>query len=250
MSSAEVNYPIHDKELLAIIKCLREWDGELRSVSELTIVTNHKNLEFFLSKQRLNERQVRWSEELSKYRFHLRYRSGTLAALPDGLSRRPQDAPTSDDERMALREGRVLQPISIANIEGSREPRIEEAEMTETAIQDPPLLSAEESPLPQPPIKTPDLDDSELEELWATALVDIVNALKRSQRQPPANAPHVSFAECCLSSEDDVLLYRGALWVPNSEPLRTNIISRNHDPLIVGHPGRETTFELIRRAFF
>ncbi|KAL5606215.1 uncharacterized protein BROUX77_003408 [Berkeleyomyces rouxiae] len=32
LSPAEVNYEIHDKELLAVIKCLEEWRGELKSL--------------------------------------------------------------------------------------------------------------------------------------------------------------------------------------------------------------------------
>jgi hypothetical protein len=43
----ECNYEIHDKEILAIIKCLQEWEAELKSVEEFTILTDHKNLEYF-----------------------------------------------------------------------------------------------------------------------------------------------------------------------------------------------------------
>ena len=55
MNGVEANYPIHDKEMLAIIKCLQEWDAELRSVREFTILTDHRNLKYFLKKQRLNK---------------------------------------------------------------------------------------------------------------------------------------------------------------------------------------------------
>ena len=41
---AECNYPIHDKELLAIVRCLDEWDAELRSTKDLfLILTDHRN---------------------------------------------------------------------------------------------------------------------------------------------------------------------------------------------------------------
>lgn len=56
---AECNYQIHDKELLAIMKCLREWDAELRSVKKFKIITDHKNLEYFTTTRKLTERQVR-----------------------------------------------------------------------------------------------------------------------------------------------------------------------------------------------
>jgi hypothetical protein len=48
---AEVNYPIHDKELLAIVRCLQEWHNMLQSVKSFTILSDHKNLEYFIKKQ-------------------------------------------------------------------------------------------------------------------------------------------------------------------------------------------------------
>ena len=56
---AECNYEIHDKELLAIICCLEEWDAELRGVDGFKIYTNHKNLEYFITIQKLTKRQIR-----------------------------------------------------------------------------------------------------------------------------------------------------------------------------------------------
>lgn len=47
---AERNYPIHDKEMLAIVRCLEQWDAELRSCTSFTILTDHKNLEYFMTR--------------------------------------------------------------------------------------------------------------------------------------------------------------------------------------------------------
>jgi hypothetical protein len=55
---AEINYPIHDKKLLAIIRCLKEWHIMLRNVKIFTILSNHKNLEYFIKKQQLMERKM------------------------------------------------------------------------------------------------------------------------------------------------------------------------------------------------
>ncbi|KAM4061823.1 reverse transcriptase (RNA-dependent DNA polymerase) [Hirsutella rhossiliensis] len=43
-SAAEANYAIHDKELLAILRCLEQWEPELRAVEHFKILTDHKNL--------------------------------------------------------------------------------------------------------------------------------------------------------------------------------------------------------------
>ena len=86
---AECNYDIHDKELLAIIKSIKEWNSELRGLKKaITILTDHKNLEPFEKKKVLNERQVRWMELLTPLNFQLKHRPGKSSTIPDALSRR------------------------------------------------------------------------------------------------------------------------------------------------------------------
>ncbi|KAI0991368.1 hypothetical protein K3495_g16819, partial [Podosphaera aphanis] len=44
LSSAEANYPIHDKEMHSIVTCLQEWKAELVSVAKpFTILSDHRN---------------------------------------------------------------------------------------------------------------------------------------------------------------------------------------------------------------
>jgi len=62
LSDTEHNYEIHDKEILAIIRCLEEWRHFLeRAVIKFEIWTDHKNLEYFIKAQKLNRRQARWA---------------------------------------------------------------------------------------------------------------------------------------------------------------------------------------------
>jgi hypothetical protein len=68
---AEVNYFIHDKELLAIIRYVEEWHNMLRSVKIFIILSDHKNLKYFIKKQQLTERQMRWALEFSRFRFKI-----------------------------------------------------------------------------------------------------------------------------------------------------------------------------------
>ena len=45
------NYKIYNKELLVIIRYLKVWDAELRSVSKgFDIIINYKNIEYFVKK--------------------------------------------------------------------------------------------------------------------------------------------------------------------------------------------------------
>jgi hypothetical protein len=59
MNPAERNYDIYDKELLAIVKTLKEFRAELMSVKNLLVLTDHKNLEYFTTTKLLNTRQAR-----------------------------------------------------------------------------------------------------------------------------------------------------------------------------------------------
>ncbi len=55
----ECNYEIYNKEILAIINYLQEWDTELRSMKEFRISMDYKNLEYFITACKLTERQIR-----------------------------------------------------------------------------------------------------------------------------------------------------------------------------------------------
>ncbi|XP_044714419.1 uncharacterized protein HRG_12017 [Hirsutella rhossiliensis] len=95
LSPAERNYPIHDKEMLAIIRCLEQWSAELRSCDNFVILTDHKNLEYFMTRQQLSERQARWAEYLSRFNFQLQPRPGRKQWCQTPLS--PRTGPTNAD---------------------------------------------------------------------------------------------------------------------------------------------------------
>jgi hypothetical protein len=62
-SPAKCNYDIYDKELMAIIKVLNEWrPGCEGAAYPSQLITDHKNLEYLMTKKLLNRRHARWSE--------------------------------------------------------------------------------------------------------------------------------------------------------------------------------------------
>ena len=87
-SSTKYNYEIYNKEMLAIIWCLEEWDADLRSVESFQIRTDHKSLEYFMTIQKLIEHQMHWSLILSKYNFTISYIKGRDNLIANALSRR------------------------------------------------------------------------------------------------------------------------------------------------------------------
>ncbi|KAH9252836.1 hypothetical protein BASA81_009244 [Batrachochytrium salamandrivorans] len=89
MNSAEQNYEIYDKELLAVVESFKHWRHFLQGgLHPVTVLCDHKNLEYFMTTKKLTRRQARWSLELSEYDFSLTHRPGKLNGRADSLSRR------------------------------------------------------------------------------------------------------------------------------------------------------------------
>ena len=251
---AECNYDIGDKELLAIIKCLNEWDAELRSVRTFTILTDHQNLQDFMVKRRLSERQIRWAQTLSQYDFKLVYRPGAQAIIPDSLSRREQDKPQdSSDERILAREIQLFDPITGQLSQSVREDV--NIWVTEIEAQEQAVDSRNEQDLSVPENAEDIAPDQELQELWDEALTNdkqyqlAIQSVREGRRTFPKEAElKLSLAECSIV--DERLRYRDRVWVPDSESLRTTLMQQIHDSALSGHPGRHAMLDLLSRQFF
>ena len=105
LSTTEQNYKIHDKEMLAVIRCLEAWRHYLEGAKlEFEIWTDHKNLQYFMTSQKLNRRQARWALYLSWFNFILKHVLGKSMGKVDGLSRRPdwQEGVERDNEDQKL----------------------------------------------------------------------------------------------------------------------------------------------------
>ena len=60
LSDTERNYKIHNKEMLAVVRCFEAWRHFLEeAIVKFEIWTDHKNLEYFMKAQKLNWRQAR-----------------------------------------------------------------------------------------------------------------------------------------------------------------------------------------------
>ena len=63
----------------------------------IEVICDHRNLILFRSKQVLKPQHARWAFLLSSYQFTITYRSGSLNAAADALSRRADLAPQGGD---------------------------------------------------------------------------------------------------------------------------------------------------------
>jgi hypothetical protein len=257
LSPAESNYEIHDKELLAIVKSMDEWRGELSSTAKPFIVlSDHKNLRYFMTARKLSERQARWSLLLSQFRFKLEFRAGKKSQRPDALSRRQQDMPQGkDDERL---KNRIAQLIKNEWLPPPYQKK-HQAKFVQDQITPPVTISAV---FPSPsreekiPLGKETFEDPDFQDLWDQgtqadkSFQELYQAMWAEERAfPPSCAEwKISINECHLDSRG-VLKFRSRVLVPNWEPLQTALIQKTHDSHITGHPGRDATFAILRRGF-
>ena len=89
-TDTERQYKIDDQELLGIIWALKKWRHYLQGSGHMTTVfSDHKNLTYFRTAQKLNDRQARWSLYLSKFDIKLIHLFGTQMVQSDTLPQRP-----------------------------------------------------------------------------------------------------------------------------------------------------------------
>ena len=73
-SPQKINYEIYDKELLAIIKSFEKWCPILeRAGLPVKILTDHRNLQYFMSTKQLSHYQVCWSEFFLHFDFVIQH---------------------------------------------------------------------------------------------------------------------------------------------------------------------------------
>jgi transposase InsO family protein len=227
MQPAEINYEIHDKEMLAIIAAFKEWRRYLEGAAHMIrVYTDHKNLEYFATTKVLNRRQARWAQELAGFDFKIIYRPGTQNGKPDALSRRPEYRPKKgginpeDNENQPIY--RVLRPDQLVTVEG------ETVLVSSVRIQNIPKTTFGKELLLE--ILRASKEDPE----W------LAEKAKATKGNPSPD----------IEIEGEVLYHKGRLYVPNKLELLRNIVATEHDSLVAGHMGQDKTVELVRRNFY
>jgi len=223
--AAELNYDVHDKEIVVIVNCFQEWRHFLMGApKEIVVFTDHKILEYFNSTKLLNRRQARWSEILSQFNFKIVYRPGEKNGKLDALSRRVEYELEGEGEKQDLTI-RMFKPWQFQHGQN------EEALLTRHVMA----------------VKASQVEESRSSKgileagLLNQHLLGIRNALKTGQDYP--GLQHYGI-------EDEIVTHEGRIYIPDSNTLKLKVAHQCHDAKVAGHFGRDKTLDLMKQNLY
>ncbi|MBW0560862.1 hypothetical protein O181_100577 [Austropuccinia psidii MF-1] len=213
---AELNYEIHDKELLGIVWALKHWRAFLLSLSSsFEVLTNHSSLQYCMSSKILTRRQAGWAEFLSEFHFSITYRPGRLATLPDALSHRDNVYPERGEDFISKN------PMNYQKI-----------------------------------IKQDEIQASKFFAVKVEAFSNLIESIQKSLWQDSQYRSILqdlgkgkSVQDYSLDSSSQLLLFKDWVVVPNDPTIQLSILQKRHDSPLAGHPGQEKTLKLVKRDF-
>src|SRR6266705_2213365 len=220
IADAELNYPIHDKEMLAIIFSFQHWRAQLEGAPEpIQVVSDHKALEYFMTTKALTARQARWADVLSQFNFTIMYRPGATNRA-DALTRHEQDL----NKQMAIK----------------------------TSLHTQTLLRLEHlNPQIQAELNTEPLD-AEICPIDATEL-DLINELLQANRTAASLQEYREKAKDVASPwslENGLLKHRERLVVVKEQDLWTRLIAEVYTQVFTAHPGKTKTRKIISDRYY
>jgi len=201
----ERNYEIYDKELLAVIWGLKEYRHHLeRHLHKIEIWSDHQNLTFFRTAQKLTRRQAKWTLFMTRFDFVLYHKLGKTMQAEDPLFRQA-------DHEMGI------------DLNNTNQVLLKPEFFAINALE-----ATHESPINNEII---------LKEVKTVLLSDEVTKDYKSLLKSGAREFEKSLQD--WNYENRLLLYRGKIYIPHSmeDTLRQQIIQMHHDLLSAGHPG-------------
>lgn len=208
----QINYPTHQKEMLAIICALKEYEYLLKgSPFQIIVNTDHRSLQHINTQQKLTGRQARWVEYLSEYGdIKIQYLAGKQMVLADALSRRPHDS----DNIPQLPSPIVPIDITSSSSSTGLHPIAELLVLSSSTIRS-----------------------------------SLHKEIIKSYQSDPITKSLLLSPSPLITVKDGLLYKKGKIIIPNDKTLIEKIISSFHDNPLSAHNGITKTTSIIQRNY-
>ncbi|KAG4036732.1 hypothetical protein PC123_g27700 [Phytophthora cactorum] len=120
LKPAERNYPLHDKELLAMKYALAKFRVYLLGCGPFVVFTDNAPLRIVAKSPHISQRLARRLSLFAEYDFRVEYKPGRLNVVADALSRRPDyavktaDANRTSVQRVSVPSSRLIDDVNAA----------------------------------------------------------------------------------------------------------------------------------------
>ncbi|GMF62423.1 unnamed protein product [Phytophthora fragariaefolia] len=92
LKPAERNYPVHDKDFLAMKYTLAKFRVYLLGSRPFVVYTDHASLRTAIKSPHISQRMARWLSSFAEYNFQVEYKPGRSNVVTDATARRPDYA--------------------------------------------------------------------------------------------------------------------------------------------------------------
>jgi hypothetical protein len=289
-NSAELNYTVGEKELLAIVDALREWRCYLEGKT-FEVFTDHNPLIWLQTQPSLSRRQAGWMEYLQRFHIQWRYRPG-VRNVADPISRAPslkekeqlplwdnmilnvvrlqretRALPTVNESRRATRAGIIGEPRMAdraPTAPETREPhkaenaatrKVREQCMTEHVPAEPEARENFAS----------DVDESDIEH-HTVADQPLAQQAEQENTREQARRTFLELVAAAYARDpwfnqeniarENLVLHSNLYWkdhrlvIPADKELREQVLHVCHDAPWAGHLGRDKTKELVNNSYW
>ncbi|OWB76130.1 hypothetical protein B5S32_g280 [[Candida] boidinii] len=237
LNSAQMNYPIREKEFLAVIMGLKKYRTYLID-RPFKIRTDHHSLTYIKQQDlRMNDRVSRWIDQLTPFDFEIDYIKGEANSAADALSRPNEDMKQSIPVMPNMAE--LMQLYAIGD---------EDVSLSETYIEPPESEMTLVNFHPSEELKNKITEGYE-ECKEFQKYVDVLKNNKEVPKTMRNSVKHYRYIDDILYFNNDDTNYQ-RVCVPGNTPLREAVIRQTHDTLTGGHRGKASTIDTIRKNFY